>query len=130
MGKLTALAIARPMKAGMHADGDGLYLQVGSSGARSWIYRFTLNGKQRYLGLGSLTAIPLKRARELAAPAGNCGPKGSTRSIAVMSSAHGPTAAMRGMTFRQCAERSRDAMPEPAQCKARQQWHSAFASYV
>jgi hypothetical protein len=42
----------------MYADGEGLYLQVGSGGAKSWIYRFTLNGRERYLGLGSANAVP------------------------------------------------------------------------
>jgi integrase len=69
VGKLTALAAARVTAVGMHGDGDGLYLQVGSGGAKSWIYRFTLNGRERYLGLGSANAIPLKRARELAGAA-------------------------------------------------------------
>jgi integrase len=69
MGKLTALAVMRVTAAGMHSDGDGLYLQVGAGGAKSWIYRFTLSGRERYLGLGSTNAIPLKRARELAAEA-------------------------------------------------------------
>jgi integrase len=69
MGKLTTLAVARAAEAGMHADGEGLYLQVGSGGAKSWIYRYTLHGKERYLGLGSASAVPLKRARELASAA-------------------------------------------------------------
>jgi integrase len=69
MGKLTALDIARATKAGRFPDGGGLYLQIGAAGGRSWIYRYYLGGKERYLGLGSATAIPLKRARELAAQA-------------------------------------------------------------
>jgi integrase len=69
MGKLTALDITRAAKAGLLPDGDGLYLQVGAAGGRSWIYRYYLGGKQRYLGLGSAIAVPLKRARELAAQA-------------------------------------------------------------
>src|SRR5262245_20098761 len=69
MAKLNPLAVARTTTPGMHPDGDGLYLQVGAGGAKSWIYRFTLAGRERYLGLGSASAIPLKRARELAAQA-------------------------------------------------------------
>jgi integrase len=66
MGKLTALQVDR-LGPGLHADGDGLYLQVGSGGARSWIYRYKLKGgKERYLGLGSTAAVTLKHARELA----------------------------------------------------------------
>src|SRR5882762_3857216 len=68
MTKLTAKQVENA-GAGMHADGDGLYLQVGTGGARSWVYRFTLNGKERYLGLGSAADVPLKRARELAGDA-------------------------------------------------------------
>jgi hypothetical protein len=65
MGKLTAKHVENAAP-GMHADGDGLYLQVTGDGARSWLYRFTLKGKQRYLGLGSASIVTLKRARELA----------------------------------------------------------------
>jgi hypothetical protein len=68
MARLTAKQVENA-GAGMHADGDGLYLQVGTGGARSWVYRFTLNGKERYLGLGSAVDVPLKRARELAGDA-------------------------------------------------------------
>jgi integrase len=64
VGKLTALTV-QCAGTGMHGDGDGLYLQV-KGDARSWIFRYTLNGKTRDLGLGSAKAIPLKRARELA----------------------------------------------------------------
>ena len=56
MGKLTALRVAKA-EPGLHADGDGLYLQVGASGARSWIYRYVVAGRQRYLGLGSVAAV-------------------------------------------------------------------------
>jgi integrase len=69
MGKLTALDVTRIKARGLYGDGGGLCLQVGLGGARSWIYRFRLNGKERYLGLGSATAISLKRARELVAEA-------------------------------------------------------------
>src|SRR5215831_17151285 len=65
MGKLTVLKVEKA-KSGMHADGDGLYLQVGSGGARSWIYRYTWHGRERNLGLGSASAVTLARARELA----------------------------------------------------------------
>jgi integrase len=67
MGKLTALAVTRATT-GMHADGGGLYLQVRGQ-AKSWVYRYGLGGRERYFGLGSLTAIPLKKARELHAAA-------------------------------------------------------------
>ena len=36
----------------MHNDGHGLYLRVSDTGTRSWIFRFTLGGKTRDMGLG------------------------------------------------------------------------------
>lgn len=56
-------------KPGYWLDGDGLYLQVSESGSKSWIYRFQLNGKRREMGLGSLSAVPAKDARRVAAEA-------------------------------------------------------------
>ena len=38
-------------KPGRHADGGGLHLLVKKSGARSWVFRYMLNGKSRDLGL-------------------------------------------------------------------------------
>lgn len=49
---LTPLGV-KNAKPGRHADGGGLHLLVKESGARSWVYRFMLNGKSRDLGLGS-----------------------------------------------------------------------------
>jgi integrase len=64
--RLTALKIGRVSKPGYYCDGGGLYLQVGSAGAKSWIYRFTLRGQTREMGLGSLSAISLAEARKKA----------------------------------------------------------------
>ena len=38
-------------KSGRHADGGGLHLLVKKSGARSWVFRYMLNGKSHDLGL-------------------------------------------------------------------------------
>jgi integrase len=50
---------------GWHGDGRGLYLQVTENG-RSWVYRFTMNGRQRYMGLGPAADVSLAEAREKA----------------------------------------------------------------
>jgi len=63
IGKRTALKVARDLSPGMYADGAGLYLQVTRAGAKSWIYRFSLAGKAREMGLGSLSAVSLSEAR-------------------------------------------------------------------
>jgi integrase len=63
IGRLTALKVSRATKSGMYADGGGLYLQVTGTGAKSWIYRYMLRGKEREMGLGSLSAVSLADAR-------------------------------------------------------------------
>lgn len=57
-------------KPGMHADSNGLYLRVQDSGAKSWIFRFQLNGKRREMGIGTLADQPAKEARGKAAELG------------------------------------------------------------
>src|SRR6201987_2102500 len=52
---------------GMYHDGGGLYLQVNAAGAKSWIYRFMLDGRAREMGLGPLNVISLAEARKRAA---------------------------------------------------------------
>ena len=47
---LTPLQV-KNAKPGRHADGEGLHLLVKRSGAKSWVYRFMLNGKARDVGL-------------------------------------------------------------------------------
>jgi hypothetical protein len=43
--KLSALAV-KNAGPGMHGDGAGLYLLVGKTGARLWIFRYIVGGKQ------------------------------------------------------------------------------------
>jgi integrase len=62
---LTDLQI-RNAKTGLWGDGGNLYLQV-QGASRSWIFRYKVDNKQRYLGLGGYPDISLSRARELAA---------------------------------------------------------------
>ena len=56
--------------AGMYADGGGLVLQAtkGPDGQlrRSWIFRYTIAGRARYMGLGSTITVSLSEARDLA----------------------------------------------------------------
>lgn len=64
--RLTAVSINAKKQAGYYADGNGLYLQVSASGAKSWILRFSLNKRAREMGLGSLSDWTLSEAREQA----------------------------------------------------------------
>lgn len=65
-GKLTALGVAKLKTPGMYGDGGGLWLQVTGKGGKSWIFRFTLDGKSREMGLGSAITFSLAEAREKA----------------------------------------------------------------
>jgi integrase len=63
---LTARSV-QTISDGWYHDGHGLYLQVTANGAgRSWVYRYTIDGRQRYIGLGPAHTISLATARELA----------------------------------------------------------------
>jgi integrase len=65
--KLTARGVASQKKPGRHSDGGGLYLLVDGNGSKRWVFLFRWQGKQPEMGLGPLSAVPLARARELAA---------------------------------------------------------------
>lgn len=67
MGKLTATAVRAASAPGRYGDGDGLFLLVGRTGAKSWMVRVQKDGKRRDIGLGSSAKVPLKLARDRAA---------------------------------------------------------------
>jgi hypothetical protein len=60
---LTATEVERIKKPGRHAVGpSGLMLQISGANARSWIYRYQMNGKPHWAGLGSADSISLAEA--------------------------------------------------------------------
>jgi integrase len=71
--RLSAVGAERKRKPGRYADGDGLYLQVSPTGAKSWIFRYSLQnitissqGKRlsREMGLGPYPVTTLTEARK------------------------------------------------------------------
>src|SRR5215471_5335100 len=64
--RLTVSKIERHRRAGLFADGGGLYLQVMPGGSRSWIFQFDRASKRTKLGLGPLHTVSLDQARERA----------------------------------------------------------------
>ena len=56
-------------KPGRYGDGGGLWLEVSASGARHWTLRYQINGRARWMGLGSAEVVTLADARERARPA-------------------------------------------------------------
>ena len=67
VNQLTATKVQKVKAAGMYPDGAGLYLQVTGEGAKSWTLRYSLRGKAREMGLGSLRKVSLADARRKAA---------------------------------------------------------------
>ncbi|ODP37386.1 tyrosine-type recombinase/integrase [Sphingomonas turrisvirgatae] len=63
MPKLKAITL-KNLGPGRHADGDGLYLVVKPTGARSWVLRIQKDGKRQDIGLGPLSLVPLAEARD------------------------------------------------------------------
>jgi integrase len=66
-GRLRPRQVETVKEDGMYADGGGLYLQVRLGGrAKSWIFRYAVDGRERSMGLGPLDTIGLAEARERA----------------------------------------------------------------
>ena len=64
--KALSAAFVRSAPPGRHCDGNGLYLFVQPSGARSWVQRLVIRGRRRDFGLGSVALVSLAEAREKA----------------------------------------------------------------
>jgi Arm DNA-binding domain len=67
IGKLSALKVTRTNAPGMYSDGGGLYLRVTKERNKSWVFRFMLAGKARWMGIGPLHIVSLADARSRAA---------------------------------------------------------------
>jgi integrase len=69
VNKLSPLLVKRLAQPGYHSDGQGLYLCVSPSGAKSWRIIYTRQGKRVELGIGPARVVSLGEAREKAAEA-------------------------------------------------------------
>jgi len=130
--RLSAVKVANLKQRGMYADGGGLYLQVSQNGTRSWIFRFKQSGRSRDMGLGSLTAVSLATAREIAA---DCRAKRSAGLDPIETRKadrrEAQLAAARSMTFDQCRDAFIEAHKEGwRNAKHRAQWTNSLAAYV
>ena len=63
---LTARSVDTTAKPGRHGDGHGLYLEVKSSGSKSWVLLYTFAGRRREMGLGRYPDVTLALARRKA----------------------------------------------------------------
>jgi hypothetical protein len=57
--KLSARGVATISAKGRYADGGGLYLQVGPTGKKAWLYRYSQDSKAHQMGLGAIATASL-----------------------------------------------------------------------
>ena len=150
IGKLKALNVARVKQPGMYGDGGGLWLQVTSSGARSWIFRYwaeerdpatgqivrdetgKVRGRSRECGLGSFSVVSLEQARELASVYRKLRQQGIDPIEARRKAkAEAALEAAKTITFAECAQNyiksHRAGWQNP---KHVQQWQNTLAAYA
>jgi integrase len=69
INRLSPARVRSVKRKGMYPDGAGLYLRVteGPRGpTKSWLFRYGINGREHYCGLGALHTIGLAEARDKA----------------------------------------------------------------
>jgi integrase len=128
---LSAKFVEKVTKAGRYADGNGVYLQVKSSGARSWIFRYTdPHGVRREMGLGPAELVSLAEIREQAldlrrrVELDNADPLAERRQAAA-------AVAVDQMTFDRCtADYLASMRGRWTNVKAESQWGASLAAYA
>lgn len=130
--RLTAMAVSKLKEPGRYRDGDGLYLQVGPTGGKSWLFRYMRNGRAREMGLGPVGVVSLADAREATAAARQAlaaGFEPLDARQAEKDRARLETA--RGMTFADCAAAYIEAhKPGWRNAKHAAQWSSTIKTYA
>ena len=130
--RLTALAVRKNSVAGWYPDGNGLYLQIGPTITKSWVYRYTMNGTERRQGLGAYPDTTLDEARTLATASRKLKAKGidpleQKRAEAVQRQLE----AANTKTFKQCAlECIEVKKAEWRNAKHHTQWHNTLKAYA
>lgn len=125
--RLTALAI-KNAGPGMHPDGEGLYLRVATSGGKSWVLRYMLDGRARAMGLGPLSLVSLADAREKAQELRKQAHVHRVDPIDARKASRGQTVSM---SFRECATAYIEAHKAGwRNTKHAAQWASTLESYA
>ena len=117
---------------GLFADGGGLYLQVTATQAKSWIFRFQINGKRRDMGLGSVADCGLAEARDKAADARRMVRQGIDPIAARQTeAAQRRLEQAKAMTFKQASTTFLKVMkPGWKNAKHSAQWEATLETYV
>jgi D-sedoheptulose 7-phosphate isomerase len=64
LNRLSDVAVRAKKRPGYSADGGNLYLRVATGGSKGWIFRFSMAGRTRDVGLGAYPTVSLVKARE------------------------------------------------------------------
>ena len=137
MGSAQATFVRGLKKPGKYYDGGGLMLQATPTGTKgvvtkAWLFRFQIDQRERFMGLGSARVVSLAEARAKAneAPQAAGGRHRSARPAQCR--AH-------GRPRRRAAHRDLQAMPRPASSTATAtggaqkhaaQWRNSMATYA
>jgi len=130
--KLSARTVATLTEPGRYGDGLGLWLHIGPSGAKSWVYRYRLNGKDREMGLGPVHTVTLAEARAAVTEARKQ-VRASTDPLDAREAARvdAKLAAALAKSFRDCAGAYIEAMrPSWKNAKHADQWANTLATYA
>jgi integrase len=132
MRRLTVKEVAAITKPGAHRVSKNLYLQVGPTGTKAWLFRYMRNGRSHGMGLGPLELVTLAEARDKALLCRKMLLDGkdpleerrSERAQALLTAAA-------TMTFRDCAKRYIEAHSKGwRNGKHRQQWRNTLETYA
>lgn len=124
LNRLSAKAVTAAKGPDLIADGGGLYLRVSGTDAKSWVFIHRVGSKRSEIGLGSLTAVPLAKARIIAAECRALVADGKSPKLAVAGSKSVPT-------FGEISDVYVDAMAiKWKNDKHVQQWRMTLAEYA
>jgi integrase len=130
--KLSAVEVAKAKGPAVLHDGGGLYLRISATGAKSWVFRFQLDGKRRDMGLGPFPDISLAEARGKASAHRKLRHEGIDPLDAKAAQRQAQRVSVaKGRTFRECAiefiEKNRTGWRN---AKHAAQWAATLATYV
>lgn len=135
LGDLQVRSLRLP---GRYTDGAGLVLNIAKGGTKSWLFRYRdrQTGKIRELGLGSVLAVTLKLARDLAADcrallARGVDPIDAKRQRQTAARVDKAIQQAKAMTFADCVDRYLAAHESGwRNAKHRQQWQNTLDTYA
>lgn len=129
--RLTDAQVRSIKTSGWYPDGAGLYIQVTSPTAKSWVYRYAKKGKEHRLGLGPYPTIELKAARGLADECRKLLAQGEDPKVHLKRRRFAGNEDTREWTFEECAEAYMDVQrPSWSNPKHAQQWKNTLTNYA